>query len=123
MAGYVEQTAAAATPEDTDALLHEVRKAAKRVRYAAESARPVVGSAARDLAEAMADVQEVLGAHNDSVVIRPLLRRLAAEADAAGDSAFTFGRLHALEEWRAARTREQYEDMIGDLTKPPKWLR
>jgi CHAD domain-containing protein len=123
MSGYVEQAADAATPEDTDVLLHEVRKAAKRVRYAAESARPVIGSDAGDLAEAMEDLQDVLGAHNDSVVIRPLLRRLAAEADADGDSAFTFGRLHALEEWRAARTREQYDEMIGDLTKPPKWLR
>jgi CHAD domain-containing protein len=123
MVGYVEQAEAATTPEDTDLLLHEVRKAAKRVRYAAESAQPVVGSDAADLAKEMEELQDVLGAHNDSVVIRPLLRRLAAEADAEGDSAFTFGRLHALDEWRAARTREQYESMIGDLTKPPKWLR
>jgi CHAD domain-containing protein len=123
LVGFVEQAAAAATPEETDRLLHEVRKAAKRVRYAAESARPVVGSDAQDLAKAMEGLQDVLGAHNDSVVIRPLLRRLATEADADGDSAFTFGRLHALEEWRAARTRQEYDEVIGDLTKPPKWLR
>ena len=100
-----------------------MRKAAKRVRYAAESVQPAIGSDATDLAEAMERLQDVLGEHNDSVVVRPLLRRLGAEAEAAGDSAFTFGRLHALEEWRAARTRQQYDEMIGGLTKPPKWLR
>ena len=123
LAGFVDQAAAATSPEEEDRLLHEVRKAAKRVRYAAESAEPAIGSDATDLADAMEQVQDVLGEHNDSVVVRPLLRRLGAEAEAAGDSAFTFGRLHALEEWRAARTRQQYDDMIGGLTKPPKWLR
>jgi CHAD domain-containing protein len=123
MLGYVDQARAAASAEEADRLLHEVRKAAKRVRYAAESVRPVFGSDANDLAKTMEQLQDVLGEHQDSVVVRDLLRRLAAEADADGDSSFTFGRLHALEEWRAARTREQYDAMIGDLTKSPKWLR
>jgi CHAD domain-containing protein len=123
MAGFVDQADAAASEEETDRLLHEVRKAAKRVRYAAESARPVVGSDAADLAKAMEKLQDVLGEHQDSVVVRELLRRLAVDADADGESSFTFGRLHALEEWRAARTRVQYDETIGDLTKPPKWLR
>jgi CHAD domain-containing protein len=122
-AGYVDQAEAAASAEETDRLLHEVRKAAKRVRYAAESVRPVVGSDAADLAKAMEELQDTLGEHQDSVVVRELLRRLGAEAEASGDSAFTFGRLHALEEWRGARTRQQYDEMIGALAKPPKWLR
>jgi CHAD domain-containing protein len=123
MAGFVEQAAAAASPDEADRLLHEVRKAAKRVRYAAESVQPAIGSDATDLAKAMEQLQDVLGEHNDSVVVRPLLRRLGVEAEEAGDSAFTFGRLHALEEWRAARTRQQCDDMIEGLAKPPKWLR
>ena len=124
MVGYVEQTAAATSPDEADRLLHEVRKAAKRVRYAAESVRPAIGSDATDLAADMEKLQDVLGEHNDSVVVRPLLRRLGAEAEAAGDSAFTFGRLDALEEWRAATTRQQYDEMIGPLTDGvPKWLR
>jgi CHAD domain-containing protein len=122
MVGFVDQAAAAASPEEADRLLHEVRKAAKRVRYAAESARPVFGSDATDLAKSMEDLQDVLGEHQDSVVVRDLLRRLAVDADADGESSFTFGRLHALEEWRAARTRERYDEVIGDLGKPPKWL-
>jgi CHAD domain-containing protein len=100
-----------------------VRKAAKRVRYAAESAEPAIGSDATALAKQMEELQDVLGAHQDTVVVRQLVLRLGAEAHEAGDSAFTFGRVHALEEWRAARTREQYDDMIDGLTKRPKWLR
>ena len=65
----------------------------------------------------------MLGEHQDSVVVRDLLRRLAVEADADGESSFTFGRLHALEGWRSDRTRGQYDEVIGDLDKPPKWLR
>jgi CHAD domain-containing protein len=123
MVDFVEQADAAASPEETDRLLHEVRKAAKRVRYAAESAEPAVGSGASDLAKQMEELQDVLGAHQDTVVVRQLLLRLAAEAHEAGDSAFTFGRLHALEEWRAARTRDQYDELIDGLIKRPKWLR
>jgi CHAD domain-containing protein len=122
MVGFVDQAAAAPSPEEADRLLHEVRKAAKRVRYAAESVQPVLGSDAIGLAKTMEQLQDVLGEHQDSVVVRDLLRRLAVAADAAGESSFTFGRLHALEEWRAARTRQQYDETIGDLTRPPKWL-
>jgi CHAD domain-containing protein len=85
--------------------------------------RPVFGSDATDLAKATEQLQDVLGEHQDSVVVRDLLRRLAVEADTDGESSFTFGRLHALEESRAHRTRQQYDEIIGDLTKPPKWLR
>ena len=67
-----------------DHLLHEVRKAAKRVRYAGESAAAVLGAKATALAERMEEGQEVLGAHQDSVVVRDLLRRLADRGGRGG---------------------------------------
>ena len=51
------------------------RKAAKRVRYAAESATDTLGSKADKLAERMEAAQETLGTHQDTVVIRDVLRR------------------------------------------------
>jgi CHAD domain-containing protein len=57
--------------------LHEVRKAAKRARYAAELAAPSAGEPARLLARRMEDLQEVLGRHQDSLMARELLRDLA----------------------------------------------
>lgn len=64
-------------PEGGDAELHEVRKAAKRARYAAEVAGPSVGSAAYTLAARMEQLQEVLGRHQDSLMIRALVQDLA----------------------------------------------
>jgi CHAD domain-containing protein len=110
------------TPRDED--LHEVRKAAKRVRYAAESAEPGFGGVADALAKQMEQVQDVLGEHQDSVVIRDVLRRLAREAEAAGEPSFTYGRLHAAEESRAERAQRTFLDLAAEgLAKPPSWLR
>ena len=57
--------------------LHEVRKAAKRARYAAELAEPSAGPSAHLLAKAMEELQEVLGRHQDSLMARGLLQDLA----------------------------------------------
>ena len=77
-----------------DEALHEARKAAKQARYAAEAAVPAAGKPATALAAAMEDLQELLGDHHDSVVIRDLLREAAVAAHAAGESTFTYGLLH-----------------------------
>ena len=57
--------------------LHEVRKAAKRARYAAEVSGLSASSAAHALAQRMEELQEVLGAHQDSLMARALLQDLA----------------------------------------------
>jgi CHAD domain-containing protein len=112
---------AAEEPADHD--LHELRKAAKRVRYAAESVEPVFGEQADALAKRMERVQDVLGDHQDTVVIRSIVRRLAAEAEAAGEPTFTYGRLHALEEARAERSLAEFRRLVDDGTfDAPSWL-
>ncbi|TCC58142.1 CYTH and CHAD domain-containing protein [Kribbella pittospori] len=93
---------------EQDHELHEVRKAAKRLRYAAESAVPVLGDEASDLAARAEEVQEILGEHQDSVVSRELLRQLAIQVHLDGGNAFTFGRLHAAEELRGTRSRDTF---------------
>ncbi|MEU8762825.1 CYTH and CHAD domain-containing protein [Streptomyces sp. NPDC048659] len=85
-----------------DLALHEARKAAKRARYAGEAARPVLGGPAKRLAARMKAVQTLLGEHQDGVVARTALRELAAQAHAAGESAFTWGLLYGREEAEAA---------------------
>lgn len=84
-----------------DLLLHEVRKDAKRARYAAEAVVPVFGTKARRFAASMAQLQEVLGDHQDGLVTREVLREFGALAHLAGENGFTFGRLHALEQAKA----------------------
>ena len=86
-----------------DVALHEVRKSAKRLRYAAEAASPIFGQQATALARAAEGIQEILGDFQDSVVTRETLLTLAAQTAAEGGNGFSYGRLHALE--AAARQR------------------
>ena len=103
---------------DRDRALHEVRKAAKRLRYAAEAAHPLIGRKAARLATSAKNLQTILGDHHDTVVIRDLLRRLAVEAQLAGDSSFTYGRLHALAQARASKADVRYRNAWAGFPAP-----
>lgn len=107
-----------------DEHLHEVRKAAKRVRYAAEAVEPVIGADAEALAERMEELQEVLGAHQDGMVIDAVILDVATAARVAGEDTFTYGRLHAREQQRSDSAASGGEALVAALSrKPPKWLR
>ena len=117
---------AAAEPDHADRALHEVRKAAKRLRYSAETAVPVLGAGAEGLSVRAKAVQQVLGEHQDTVVARQVLRDLGVRAHLAGENGFTFGRLHALEEAHAAAATARYLEVYADLPAPSglrSWLR
>ncbi|WP_030715760.1 CYTH and CHAD domain-containing protein [Streptomyces sp. NRRL S-237] len=103
---------------ERDLALHEARKAAKRFRYAAESAVPVLGGPAKELAKAGKSVQSLLGDHQDSVVAREALRGLAVQATGAGESAFTWGVLYAREEALAERRERELPDIWAKASDP-----
>jgi len=88
--------------------MHEVRKAAKRARYAADALAPVYGRDARRFAKATKRLQTVLGDHHDAVVTQPVLRQLAVRAHRDGDNAFSYGRLHARQQARATALQAEY---------------
>jgi CHAD domain-containing protein len=89
--------------EERDQQLHEVRKAAKRLRYAAEVVVPVFGRTAGRLATAAEELQEVLGDLHDS---DELLERLEA-----------WPGLEALAAQERARRDALLEDFSGDVNK------
>ncbi|MFD5270762.1 CHAD domain-containing protein [Streptomyces sp. NPDC058335] len=101
VAALVEEALAQPSGADRDLALHNARKKAKRTRYSAETAAPALGGPAADLVRLMKSLQGLLGDHQDSVMTREALRDLAAQAHAAGESAFTYGVLYAREERRA----------------------
>jgi CHAD domain-containing protein len=85
------------TGSERDLHLHEIRKAAKRARYAAEAARALPGKdgkRAKAVASVMEAIQENLGDHQDAVVERAWLRDLGVQAFLNGENGFTFGLLH-----------------------------
>lgn len=98
-----------------DRALHEVRTATKRVRYAAETVRPVHGKDARRLAKAAERIQTVLGDQHDAVVSQPLLRRLGIQAHLAGDNGFTYGLLLARQRGEAERLDREFEEVWRSL--------
>ncbi|WP_372349484.1 CHAD domain-containing protein [Streptomyces sp. KL116D] len=107
LAARVEHALSLPPGPDRDLALHEARKTAKRARYAGEAAVPALGKQAKNFAKRMKAVQSVLGDHQDSVVAREVLRDLAIQAHAAGETAFTWGLLYGQEQAAAAdRERE-----------------
>lgn len=115
--------ALAAPAGSRDGLWHEARKAAKRVRYGAESAVPVLGDRAAKLARRAERIQTDLGAHQDAVVARAAIRDLAATVDT--EVAFELGRLHALEQWRSYRADRSFARRWAKQSAryPKRWMR
>ncbi|MDJ0337385.1 CYTH and CHAD domain-containing protein [Cryobacterium sp. PH31-O1] len=88
---------------ERDLALHEVRKRSKRLRYAAETAHPLNPKRAARVSRFAQKLQTILGDQHDSVIARDrLLRRGGVEAYLRGENTFSYGRLHALEQQKAA---------------------
>ena len=113
----VRETAQVDDRAERDRSLHEARKKAKRLRYAAESAVPVFGDRAKALAASAKRVQEALGAHQDAVNAREKLRQYGVQAHLDGENAFTFGRLHGLEQARADKAERRFRAAWEDLPR------
>jgi CHAD domain-containing protein len=111
----VREAQAAPSHSPEEHALHEARKAAKRVRYTAEVAADALGDPAAELVTAMEQVQDVLGAAQDTVATREYCTRLGRAAFTAGENAWTYGRLHGLEEARAARCEDAFWDLEPTL--------
>ena len=108
---------------DRGAALHEVRKAAKRLRYTTEVAAPVLGRRAGRLVACMERVQDVLGERQDTDVAREYCRRVGLAAAAAGENAWTYGRLHGLEEARAERAAAAFWAMEREVRRVLRGVR
>jgi CHAD domain-containing protein len=76
----------------SDADLHKTRIRGKRARYAAELAERSRGKKARRFIEAAADLQDILGEHQDAVVATERLHELARQTNKT-EAAVLAGRL------------------------------
>jgi CHAD domain-containing protein len=125
----LKRPARALTPDDPDADFHEVRKRAKRARYAAEavarSLDPRDAKDARRFAKRARDVQDVLGAHQDAVVAADEIRRAADDHPDLGPFNFAAGRLLERERAAAATTRARFFEVWDQLDrrKSTLWMR
>jgi CHAD domain-containing protein len=93
-------------------LLHEVRKKAKAARYAYDALVPVFGDDAQEASERWERVTEELGAFQDAIVVTARLRDLAAAAEAADESGFTYGVLVEREQDRGRAALESAKELL-----------
>jgi len=91
-----------------DELLHEVRKKAKRCRYACEAVVAVAGKDAARLGSEVAGIQEVLGSLQDAAVAELWLRSRAVGLTGSGAAgrAFSAGLLTAMQQRNAEEARQ-----------------
>jgi CHAD domain-containing protein len=76
---------------------HRVRISAKKARYAAESLAPAMGKPMRKLAERLAEITDLLGAHQDAHMARERLREFAAFPDLSAAHGFVLGVMYEQE--------------------------
>jgi CHAD domain-containing protein len=94
------------TADDPDIARHETRKEAKRARYAAELAVPVLGVAAKRVVEDAKRIQGVLGDYQDGVIAMEHLAAAAKRTQIPAE-AFTLGVLYGKEQCAAMTARDR----------------
>ncbi|WP_411721451.1 CHAD domain-containing protein [Mycetocola sp.] len=94
----VQKRADAATTAggDLESQLHAVRRAGRRLRYAAEAAEAAGVGRSTSIAEAGERVQDTLGEHRDCVLFGSHLARTAGSAEAAGEKTAIYTALSEL---------------------------
>ena len=117
----LQRAVKALTRDAGDEDLHRVRILAKRCRYCAEACAPLFGAEAEHLAERLADVQTVLGDHQDAVVAEAWLR---SAAKAVPSVRFAAGQLVAAELCDRDLHRERFPKLWKKAAKPAlrSWL-
>ena len=102
--------------EPSSESLHRARIKAKRARYAAELAKPVAGKQAKQFLRAAKAFQDVVGAHQDSVVAEERIRAVADRSKSPA-TAFAAGRLVERELTHRKRIRRSVEPAWKRLRK------
>ncbi len=97
----------------SDVQLHRIRIRAKQLRYAAETALPVIGQPARRVATAAEDLQTILGEHHDAVAAEQWLRHRALSGTRS--AAFSAGVLVAAERRRQHKLRGRWRAVWDKL--------
>jgi CHAD domain-containing protein len=111
------------TEDSDDAAYHRVRVHAKRLRYAAEAIGPFLrdhGDRAARLAEAATAVQDLLGAHQDALVMEGQVRQTADVHRKDPAFAFAAGRYIERLEGRRRALRADYPAARDALLKRVK---
>jgi inorganic triphosphatase YgiF len=115
--------------DDPDEDFHRVRIQAKKTRYAAEAVapalKPSVAKEATQFADKVAELQDVLGAHQDSSVAHDLVLEVANNSDADPAFLVAAGQLAERQSSDGRARRASFREVWADLDrkKMHRWLR
>ena len=102
---------------------HDMRKAAKKLRYAAEAAGSATNLKTKRLYKACKQMQSVLGDFQDSVTSRDKLLELADSARRRGENTFGYGLLYQRERTIGLKALDDYAESFKDIKAAFKPLR
>ncbi|GAB2706083.1 CHAD domain-containing protein [Nocardia thraciensis] len=88
--------------------MHDIRKAAKRLRYSADAAAPVLDGPAEELSARAKKLQSVLGDHRDAVEAMDTIRARAVTAATRGTDTTGYDGLYEAESDAARKALDQY---------------
>jgi CHAD domain-containing protein len=105
--------------------LHDLRKSAKRLRYACEVVAPVAGKPALRMVQRTKELQEVLGNHLDRVALAEQLEPLTRLDGATAADGFLLGRLHERLEGEITAAVREHGRAVRRVSdgKATRWLR
>ncbi len=101
---------------DREEYVHDVRKAAKKLRYSANAAKDS-GLKASKLSKACKELQEILGDYQDAVTSRDRIEKLAEGARQRGEDTFAYGMLYQREMSRGDKALEDYPKAFKEVKK------
>jgi CHAD domain-containing protein len=104
--------------------LHDVRKAAKRLRYTAEAldASGLLETSYAPIGEAAEQIQDRLGSHRDMLLYAEQLVNQAERAHEAGESTFVYGVMHQRLETDASDRLSSVSHAVHALRRAKKAL-
>lgn len=111
------------TLHEREEYYHDMRKAAKKLRYAAEAAGSATKLKTKGLYSACKDMQSVLGDFQDSVTSRDKLLHLAQAARRRGEDTFGYGLLYQRERAIGLEALEDYERSMKSIKQAFKPLK
>ena len=97
--------------------VHDTRKTAKKLRYAAEAVGEASTLKTGKLAKACKTLQSQLGDFQDAVTARDRLHDLAQDAAERGEDTFAYGMLYQVEMTNAAAALDGYSDVIAEIKR------
>lgn len=111
------------TLHEREEYFHDMRKAAKKLRYAAEAVGSATGMKTGKIYKACKKMQSVLGDFQDSVTSRDKLLALAGADRRKGNDTFVYGLLYQRERYIGLESLEEYSDAYAKIESAYRKLR